>query len=42
MLNYAISKFKNKENAYFTSGQQKWDYLNEKDAGRAFFSLEIK
>ena len=42
MLNYAISKFKNKENAYFTSGQQKWDYLNEKDAGRAFFLIGDK
>lgn len=42
MLNYAISKFKNKENAYFTSGQQKWDYLNEKDAGKAFFLIGDK
>lgn len=42
MLNYAISKFKNKENAYFTSGQQKWDYLNEKDAGNAFFLIGDK
>ena len=42
MLNYAISKFKNKENAYFASGQQKWDYLNEKDAGNAFFLIGDK
>lgn len=42
MLNYAISQFKNKENAYFTSGQQKWDYLNEKDAGKAFFLIGDK
>ena len=42
MLNYAISKFKNKENVYFTSGQQKWDYLNEKDAGIAFFLIGDK
>ena len=42
MLNYAISKFKNKENAYFSSGQQKWDYLHEQDAGKAFFLIGDK
>jgi len=42
MLDYAIRNFAKNEVAYFSEGSHKWDYLNEVDAGRAFYLLGEK
>ena len=42
MLNYAIDSFLAGEEASFSPGRQAWDYLNESDAGRAFYLLGEK
>lgn len=39
MLNYAINCFLNGEIAHFSTGNQIWNYLYEKDAGEMFFRL---
>ena len=39
MLDYAIRQFLKGEEAFFSSGTQRWDYLYEKDAGKIFFYL---
>ena len=42
MIDYAIKSFLKNESAQFSSGLQKWDYLNEKDAGIIFRLLGEK
>ena len=42
VINYAISKFKAKEKAYFTSGTQIWNFLFEEDCGVIFKLLGEK
>ena len=42
LLDYAIKSFLNGKDAFFSSGVQMWDYLNEKDAGEMFFLLGEK
>lgn len=42
MLDYAIERFIQKKPAQFSAATQKWDYLNEKDAGKIFFLLGEK
>lgn len=39
MLVYAIKKILSGEKAEFSAGAHPWDYLNERDAGRAFYLL---
>lgn len=39
LLDYAIRRFLQGEKASFSSAQQKWDYLYEKDAGKIFYLL---
>ncbi len=39
MLNYAIDQFIQGKNAEFSAATQMWNYLNEHDAGRAFYLL---
>lgn len=39
MVNYAIDRFLLKEEARFSSAMNYWNYLNERDAGEAFFLL---
>lgn len=39
MLVYAIERFQRNEKACFSSADQPWDYLHEKDAGVFFFLL---
>ncbi|SDW87710.1 Nucleoside-diphosphate-sugar epimerase [Lachnospiraceae bacterium KHCPX20] len=42
LLDYAISNFIRGENAYFSSGEQKWNFLYEKDAGEIFLRMGQK
>lgn len=42
VLDYAIKRFIAGKEAYFSSGMQMWDYLNEEDAGRIFYLLGKK
>lgn len=42
MLNYAISQFKNRRIAKFSSATQMWNYLFESDAGMIFYLLGEK
>lgn len=39
MINYALSCWNKGECAYFSSGEQYWNYLYESDAGEMFFRL---
>lgn len=39
MVNYAIIKFLNGEKAYFTSGEQIWNYISAYDAGQMLLLL---
>lgn len=39
LLLYAVDSFLRGEKAYFSSGQQHWNYLHERDAGRMFLLL---
>lgn len=39
MINYAIDQFIKGEEAHFSASTQKWNYLHEQDAGRAFYLL---
>lgn len=39
LLIYAIDSFLKGEKAFFSSGEQMWNYLHEKDAGRMFLSM---
>lgn len=39
LIDYVISQFLKGEKACLTGGNQMWDYLHEKDAGRIFFLL---
>lgn len=39
MLDYAINCFLSGKDAFFSSGTQLWDYLNEKDAGVMFLLM---
>ncbi len=42
MIDYAVRSFLKHEPANFSSGIQKWDYLNERDAGNIFLLLGEK
>lgn len=42
MVSYALKQWKNKEQAYFSSGTQSWNYLYEVDAGRYSFLIGKK
>lgn len=42
MLNYAIDQFEQGKVAKFSSATQKWNYLNEEDAGEIFYLLGEK
>lgn len=42
MLDYAIKCFLNNENATFSAGLQKWDYLHEEDVGQIFYLIGKK
>lgn len=42
MINYAINTMLNGDTPTFSSGEQKWNYLNEKDAGEIFLRFATK
>ena len=42
MLNYAVDRFLEGENAKFSAGTQMWNYLYEEDAGAMFYYLGKK